>query len=105
MMSNGARGAGWAVGGTLVVAGLILGAVGGQGYALMVVGLAIIGSILLERRYRNRASADNDAGDRWTATTERFIDSESGVAMEVWVDSLTGERRYVPVIGSIPNRT
>ncbi len=105
MMANGARFAGWAVGGTLFVAGLMLHAVGGNGWGVMIAGLAVIGSVLLERRYRNRALAEHRLGDRWSLTAERFIDSESGVPMQVWVDPLTGERRYVPVPGSITNRT
>jgi hypothetical protein len=35
----------------------------------------------------------------WERTSERFIDDESGQLLEVWVDPLTGERRYEPVAG------
>jgi len=101
-MANGLRPAGWAVGGTLFVAGLALHLVTGHGYGLIVGGVIVIGSVLLERRYRNRPESDDLPADRWTPTAERFIDSESGVAMQVWVDSLTGERRYLPASGPTP---
>ncbi|WP_295633702.1 hypothetical protein [Novosphingobium sp.] len=92
------------MGGTLFVAGLVLHLVTGHGYGLIIGSLIVIGSVLLERRYRNRPATDGLPADRWTATGERFIDSESGEAMQVWVDSLTGERRYLPATGSIAIR-
>ena len=104
-MVNGLRPIGWTVGGTLVVLGLVLHAVTGHGFGLIIAGAIVIGSILLERRYRNRAPDYAEAGDRWSPTAERFIDSESGLPMQVWVDSLTGERRYTPVGASITKRT
>jgi hypothetical protein len=103
MMANGLRPAGWAVGGTLFVGGLALHLMTGHGYGLIVGGLIVIGSVLMERRYRSRPLNDHFPADHWTATAERFIDSESGVAMQVWVDPLTGERRYLPIAGSIAN--
>ena len=33
----------------------------------------------------------------WERTRERFVDDETGKLLEVWVDPLTGERRYEPV--------
>jgi hypothetical protein len=103
-MANGLRPAGWAVGGTLLVAGLVLHLATGHGYGLIVGGVIVIGSVLLERRYRNQPAGDDLPADRWTATGERFIDSESGTSMQVWVDSLTGERRYLPASDSIAKR-
>ena len=103
-MANGLRPAGWAIGGTLLVTGLALHLVTGHGYGLIIAGVILIGSVLLERRYRNRPASDVLPADRWSATGERFIDSESGVAMQVWVDSLTGERQYLPASSSITKR-
>ena len=104
MIRNGLRPAGWAIGGTLLALGLALHAVTGHGYGLIIAGVIVIVSVLLERRYRGRASSDDLIGDRWSPTGERFIDSESGVQMQVWVDPLTGERRYQPAPGAVNNR-
>ena len=104
MMANGLRPAGWIVGATLFVAGLALHLMTGHGYWLIIGALVVMGSVLLERRYRDRPLIDDPPGDRWTLTGERFIDSESGVTMQVWVDPLTGQRRYLPVSGSITSR-
>ena len=101
MMSNGARTAGLIIGGLVLLAGLAIHLATAHGYGLLIVGLLVIGSVLFERRYRGRASAADPLDDRWSPTAERFIDSESGVPMEVWVDSLTGERCYQPVTGAV----
>ncbi len=34
---------------------------------------------------------------RFRPTDERFVDPTTGVAMQVWIDASSGERRYVPL--------
>lgn len=69
----------------------------GAGIGLLVIGALIILSLALERRYgRPNAPSDVPYG-AWERTRERFIDDETGQLLEVWVDPLTGERRYEPV--------
>ena len=46
-------------------------------------------------RWRYRARTAVDDGD-WQKTQERFIDPESGQAMEVFYNPRTGARRYGP---------
>src|SRR5450830_730362 len=51
--------------------------------------------VLFERsRYRH---AQADGRGKWERTGERFVDPESGEAMEVLYDPVSGERRYVRV--------
>ena len=70
----------------------------GGGIGLMIVGAIIIASLGLERRY-GRPGAPTQVPDHvWELTGEKFIDDESGQAIEVWMDPLTGERRYEPVV-------
>ena len=97
----------------LVLSGFALIAVGGYmaavGLWLVVGGLVIVGGTLLERRrYRSgmaEAGAkrtgpgggeplDERLPSRFRPTEERFVDPTTGVTMRVWVDSVSGERRY-----------
>lgn len=58
-------------------------------------GCVIAAAVLAERwRYRSRATAEADSG--WQKTEERFVDPESGQAMQVLYNPRTGERRYEP---------
>ena len=102
-----------AMGALLVLGGFATIAVGGWvalwGLWLVIGGLVIIGAILLERR-RYRSSVADTGPDpigpgggepldapldaRFSPTTERFVDPTTGVAMRVWVDASSGERRY-----------
>ena len=62
---------------------------------LVVGGVVLAGSIVLERRgYRPRV--DRTRG-RWQLTGERFVDPSSGRLMEVRYNPDTGERDYVDV--------
>ena len=107
------RGLVLALGGLLIVGGFAAIAVGGavvwMGLWSVAGGLVIVGAILLERRrYRSGAAeikpADPGPGGgepldqplepRFTPTTERFVDPTSGLAMRVYVDAASGERRY-----------
>lgn len=107
------RGLVLALAGLLIVGGFAAIAIGGwvawMGLWSVVGGLVIAGGILLERRrYRSgateRTPADPGPGggepldelleQRFTATTERFVDPTTGLAMRVYVDAASGERRY-----------
>jgi hypothetical protein len=58
----------------------------------------IVVALLIERwRYAPNAGADRE-GD-WVKTDERFIDPESGRAVEVLYNPRTGERRYAGLSG------
>jgi len=76
---------------------------------LFVPGVLLVGAMALERvRYRSlhaeRSGAAPGAGGgetgqpeprfRWTG--EVFIDPTTSIRMRVWIDPVTGERRYVP---------
>ena len=62
---------------------------------LVVGGVVLAGSIVLERRgYRPRVDR---ARGRWQLTGERFVDPSSGRLMEVRYNPDTGEREYVDV--------
>jgi hypothetical protein len=62
---------------------------------LVVGGVVLAGSIVLERRgYRPRVDR---ARGRWQRTDERFVDPSSGRLMEVRYNPDTGERDYVDV--------
>lgn len=97
-MSANARLAVFLIGALMTGAGLALELfAGGGGIALLVLGAAIIASLGLEARY-GRPGAPSDVPDHaWERTRERFLDQETGAVCEVWVDRLTGERRYEPV--------
>lgn len=110
-----ARGLIAAFGFLLILAGIATAAVTGPGGSLMaalvlfVPGAVIVIGVLLERtRYRSlHAERTGDlhgpgGGEprapepRFRPTEERFVDPTTRVAMRVWVDPSTGERRYVP---------
>jgi hypothetical protein len=110
-----ARGLIGGIGALLLLAGIAMAAVTGPGGSLMaaltlfIPGAILIAAVLLERtRYRSlRAERSGDGygpggGEtqrpegRFRPTEERFLDPTTEVAMRVWVDPATGERRYVP---------
>ena len=60
---------------------------------LLAWGLLILLGTLYERsRYKPVETARPDAG--WTATSEKFVDEDSGATVTVYVNA-AGERRYV----------
>jgi hypothetical protein len=59
--------------------------------ALAGAGLLVAGT--LWERFYYRGSERGGAG--WQATSERFLDDESGRLVTVWFNPATGERRYV----------
>jgi hypothetical protein len=73
----------------------------GSGLPLVIVGLLVLASVVFERRYGRQGQQRSVPHGDWQLTGERFIDDESGAKVEVWIDPLTGERRYEP-IGSHP---
>ena len=59
----------------------------------LVLGVLIVVGVLFERwRYKPSVQA---AGADFVATEERFIDTDTGRPVRVWVDPKSGERRYV----------
>ena len=75
---------------------------------LFIPGVVMVAAVVLERtRYRSlhaeRTGAASGPGGgepqapepRFRPTGERFVDPTTHVAMRVWVDPATGERRYV----------
>jgi len=110
-----ARGLIGGLGVLLILGGIALAAVGGPGaglgaaLTLFIPGVVVLGAVILERtRYRS-LHAERTGGlhgpgggephapePRFQPTPERFIDPTTHVAMRVWVDPTTGERRYVP---------
>jgi hypothetical protein len=98
-----------------ILGGIAAAAVTGPGGSLaaalflFVPGALMIAAVILERtRYRSlraeRTGAEPGPGGgetgspepRFRRTDERFVDPTTHVAMRVWVDPASGERRYVP---------
>jgi hypothetical protein len=98
-----------------ILGGIAAAAVTGPGGSLasalflFVPGVLMIAAVILERmRYRSlhaERTGDNygpGGGEpgapepRFRPTEERFVDPSTHVAMRVWLDPATGERRYVP---------
>lgn len=85
----------------LVALGLSVGQ-GAAGVPFAVVALLIVLGVVLERRYGRGDDAPLGGVVDWQPTAERFVDPESGEPLEVWIDPLTGARRYEP-IGQLPS--
>jgi hypothetical protein len=90
---------------------LVMGVTPLLGITLTVIGLVGLAVLLVERmRYRSdradRAAtpgwspggepADEPLEPRFRPTEERFVDPTTGRTMRVYLDSETGERRYLP---------
>jgi hypothetical protein len=89
------------LGALLLGGGTMLTVLTGSGIGLMIVGTLIIASLALEGRYGRPGAPTQVPPHAWEPTSERFIDDETGQLLEVWIDPLTGERRYEPA-GSDP---
>ena len=88
--------------GTLALAGgTVLTVLTGGGIGLMILGGVVIASVGLESRYGRPGAPTNVPPHAWELTNEKFVDDETGRVLEVWIDPLTGERRYEPA-GSDP---
>lgn len=86
--------------GALAVAGgtlMTMLAGGGAGLWLLITGAIVIASLALEGRYGRPGAPTDVPPSAWQLTNERFVDDETGQLLEVWIDPLTGERRYEPV--------
>ena len=82
------------LGSLLVGMGLIM-LPNGAGIAPMVIGLAVMLSLVFEGRYRGIERDRAPTGDGWQRTGEMFRDEESGAWVNVWFNPRSGERRYV----------
>ena len=101
-MSPAARKVAFALGALAVAGGTVLTMLtGGGGIGLLVIGALIIASLVLEGRYGRPGAPTDVPRHAWELTNERFVDDETGQLLEVWIDPLTGERRYEPA-GSDP---
>ncbi|KRA83493.1 hypothetical protein [Altererythrobacter sp. Root672] len=96
-MSPNARLAAFVVGALAVAGGTLMTmAGGGPGLWLLITGAVIIASLALEGRYGRPGAPTDVPPTAWQLTNERFVDHETGQLLEVWIDPLTGERRYEP---------
>ena len=96
-MSRNARLAVFVLGVLLSGAGLLLTLfASGSGLGLMIVGALLLVSLGLEARYGRPGAPTDVPHTAWERTGERFLDDETGSVLEVWIDPLTGERRYEP---------
>jgi hypothetical protein len=90
--------AGLLVFGGIMLAAAAFGALFGCRLAAMIP-LAVWGAILaggvLVERWRYQFLAEDRPSRDWQATTERFIDPETGRLVTVFFNPATGERRYV----------
>jgi len=100
-VSRNVRLFGFTVGALSLAGGTILTVMTGGGIGLMIFGGLVIASLGLESRYGRPGAPTNVPPHAWELTNEKFIDDETGQLLEVWIDPLTGERRYEPA-GSDP---
>jgi hypothetical protein len=96
-MSPNARAIVLAIAALLVFGGVVAAFAGEPGgIAALVIGLVTAGSVAFESRYGRPGQQPTPASIDWQRTAEKFIDDETGQPIEVWMDPLTGERRYEP---------
>ena len=57
-------------------------------------GLLLLVGLLIER-WRYKPLGERSPGPEWTATSERFVDPETGELVAVYYHPASGERRYV----------
>lgn len=69
----------------------------GGGIGLLFLGVLLVIGIAFEARYGRPGQQPSAASIDWQPTGEKFIDDETGEPIEVWIDKLTGERRYEPI--------
>lgn len=79
--------------GTLMAAGGVALWATGAGPALLIMGLVVLVTVLVERGYGHLTRVP--LGGNWRPTDEKFVDPESGELVTVWFDPASGERRYV----------
>jgi len=100
-VSPNARLAVFVLGALAVAGGTLMTVLAGAGIPLILIGGALIASLALEGRYGRPRAPTDVPPHAWEPTNERFVDDETGELLEVWIDPLTGERRYEPA-GSDP---
>ncbi|MBN9506114.1 MAG: hypothetical protein J0I69_08810 [Altererythrobacter sp.] len=100
-MSRNARLAVFVLGALSLAGGTLLTMQAGGGIGFMLLGALLIASLALEGRYGRPGAPTDVPPHAWELTSERFVDDETGQLLEVWIDPLTGERRYEPA-GSDP---
>jgi hypothetical protein len=100
-VTRNARIAVLALGALALGGGTVLTVLTGGGVGLMILGGVIIASVGLESRYGRPGAPTDVPPHAWELTNEKFVDDETGRVLEVWIDPLTGERRYEPA-GSDP---
>jgi len=91
-MTIGWRSLAVTVGTLMAVCGIAVWAAD-AGPALLIMGLVVLVSVLIERGYGHLTRAP--LGGSWRPTDEKFVDPESGELVTVWFDPASGERRYV----------
>lgn len=69
---------------------------GGGGIGMMIIGALVMLSVVVERRYGRPGAPPRVEHSDWELSREKFVDHETGQLLEVWMDPLTGERRYEP---------
>lgn len=75
-------------------AGITGGGVAGAFPGIVWAGLALFALVFERTRYKPILDAP-PAGEGWSATGERFIDSRTGREVTVWCEAGTGKRAYV----------
>ena len=95
-MSRNARVFIFVVGALAVAGGTLMTMLAGGGIGAMIVGALIFASVGLESRYGRPGTPPRVEHSDWELTKEKFVDHETGQQLEVWMDPLTGERRYEP---------
>jgi hypothetical protein len=87
-----------ALGSLLVVAGIVVAAIGGA-FAVFVPQLIVGGLLLLVglaiERWRYKPILRHPPQPGWTDTGERFIDPETQALTAVYLDAANGERHYI----------
>jgi hypothetical protein len=64
------------------------------GFVFLFWGGVIVLSVVYER-VRYKPIEETTPGPGWTRTAERFIDDQTGETVSVWLDPVSGERKYV----------
>lgn len=75
---------------------LIAGCTIGATLRLAVLGLVLLFALVVER-WRYKPVTGRPPSPDWVATSERFVDPESGKLVTVFYQPATGERRYIAV--------
>jgi hypothetical protein len=98
------------VSGVVFAAALVADGVAGPMFVppTIVAGLVFAGFLFENRHYKRLL--DRAPGPGWQATSERFVDPDTGKTVTVFFNPATGERRYVaadadvgaPVTGKSP---